>query len=241
MARKSTRPPSSSLEKGTIGREEDIDAQEAEVRGLEGRVVEANIQLSDTTLARPYDGVIAQRFVEEGQNVRAKAAGRPVSRRRRDRDRRRCAGDGDGGRHPARPTSSSWSPSSAARPGLQFPVADPRDRPGRRPDDADLQSPRRHARPPEGIRVLPGMTATVTVDLPPGQHPGQPHPGAGLGRVQATPTASKSSGSSAPTAPSSPRPVKLGDVDRRRDRDHRGPAAGRPHRRGRRARSCARA
>ena len=45
---------------------------EAEVRGLEGRVVEANIQLQDTTLRAPYDGVIAQRFVEEGQNVRPK-------------------------------------------------------------------------------------------------------------------------------------------------------------------------
>ena len=39
---------------------------------LEGRVVEANIQLKDSTLRAPYDGVIAQRFVEEGQNVRAK-------------------------------------------------------------------------------------------------------------------------------------------------------------------------
>ena len=30
------------------------------------------MQLSDTTLTAPYDGVIAQRFVEEGQNVQAK-------------------------------------------------------------------------------------------------------------------------------------------------------------------------
>jgi RND family efflux transporter MFP subunit len=61
------------LEKGTIAREEDIEAQEAQVRGLEGRVVEANIQLADTTLNAPYDGVIAQRFVEQNQNVQAKA------------------------------------------------------------------------------------------------------------------------------------------------------------------------
>jgi RND family efflux transporter MFP subunit len=60
------------LEKGTIAREEDIEAKEAEVRGLEGRVVEANIQLADTTLRAPYDGVIAQRFVEQNQNVTAK-------------------------------------------------------------------------------------------------------------------------------------------------------------------------
>jgi len=61
-----------SLEKGTIAREEDVAAQEAVVRGLEGRVVEANLQLSDATLVAPYDGVVAQRFVELNQNVRAK-------------------------------------------------------------------------------------------------------------------------------------------------------------------------
>src|SRR5262245_19501427 len=60
------------LEKGTIARAEDIEAQEAAVRGLEGRVVEANLQLEDTTLRAPYDGVIAQRFVELNQNIRAK-------------------------------------------------------------------------------------------------------------------------------------------------------------------------
>jgi RND family efflux transporter MFP subunit len=62
------------LEQSVIAREEDLDAKEAAVRGLEGRVVEASIQLSDTTLSAPYDGVIAQRFVEEGQNVQAKQA-----------------------------------------------------------------------------------------------------------------------------------------------------------------------
>lgn len=60
------------LEQSAVGREEDILAREAEVRGLEGRVVEANLQLADSTLRAPYDGVIAQRFVEQGQIVRAK-------------------------------------------------------------------------------------------------------------------------------------------------------------------------
>ncbi len=59
-------------EKGTIGREEDIIGQEGEVRALEGRVVEANIQLADSTLRAPYDGVIAKRSAEQGQNIRAK-------------------------------------------------------------------------------------------------------------------------------------------------------------------------
>jgi RND family efflux transporter MFP subunit len=60
------------LEKGTIAREEDIEAQKAAVRALEGKLVGAQIQLEDSTLHAPYDGVIAQRFVEERQNVRAK-------------------------------------------------------------------------------------------------------------------------------------------------------------------------
>ncbi len=59
------------LEAGLSGREEDIAANEAQIRGLEARVVEANIELQDTTLSAPYDGVIAQRFMEEGQNVPA--------------------------------------------------------------------------------------------------------------------------------------------------------------------------
>jgi len=59
------------FEQGTIAREEEIQAKEAEVRVLEGQVVEANLQLEDSTLRAPYDGVIAQRFVEQGQNIRA--------------------------------------------------------------------------------------------------------------------------------------------------------------------------
>jgi RND family efflux transporter MFP subunit len=60
------------LEKGTSAREEDIEAKEGLVRGLEAQVVEANLQLQDTTLLAPFDGVIAQRFAEPNQNVQAK-------------------------------------------------------------------------------------------------------------------------------------------------------------------------
>src|SRR5499427_2291607 len=59
------------FEMGTVGREEDIEARRGEVRGLEGRVVEAKLQLDDCTLRAPYDGMVAQRLVEERQNVRA--------------------------------------------------------------------------------------------------------------------------------------------------------------------------
>jgi multidrug efflux system membrane fusion protein len=59
------------VEKGATARKEDIEAQEAVVRGLEGKLAEADIQLSDSTLRAPYDGVIAQRLVDDGQNVTA--------------------------------------------------------------------------------------------------------------------------------------------------------------------------
>src|SRR5271165_3492917 len=71
VAQQSYQAARQTLEQGTIAREEDILAKEAEVSGLEGQVVEANLQLEDSTLRAPYDGVIAQRFVEQGQNVRA--------------------------------------------------------------------------------------------------------------------------------------------------------------------------
>jgi RND family efflux transporter MFP subunit len=60
------------LEKGLIGREEDVEAKEAAVRGLEVGVVEAKLHLDDATLRAPYDGQIAKRLVEENQTVKAK-------------------------------------------------------------------------------------------------------------------------------------------------------------------------
>ena len=59
------------LEQATFGRQEDIEAQEHQVRVLEGGVVEAQVQLEDSTLRAPYDGVIGRRFVEERQNISA--------------------------------------------------------------------------------------------------------------------------------------------------------------------------
>lgn len=148
-------------EKGTVGREEDIMAQEGEVRGLEARVVEANIQLQDTTLSAPYDGVIAQRLAEEGQNVRAKE---PVVRFQDveevevviDVPETVMAAD-----IRAADIVSMVAELSGA-PGLQFPlevreitqVADP---------VTQTFKVRAAMQAPEGIRTLPGMTATVTV------------------------------------------------------------------------------
>lgn len=149
------------LEKGMIGREEDILAKEAEIRGLEGRVVEADIQLQDTTLRAPYDGVIAQRFVEEGQNVTAKQ--RVVQFQ--NVDEIVVAVDVPETVMAADIQSADIVQMLAelsGAPGLQFPaeirevaqVADP---------TTQTFKVRAAMQTPEGIRALPGMTATVTV------------------------------------------------------------------------------
>lgn len=148
------------LEKGTVGREEDIEAMEAQIRGLEGRVVEANIQLADSTLRAPYDGVIAQRFVEEKQNIQAKA---PVVRFQ-DIDEIEVAVDvpeavmvGDIRTADIVELFAEFS----GAPGLRFPVhireigqvADP---------VTQTFRVRVAMKAVPDIRILPGMTATVT-------------------------------------------------------------------------------
>jgi RND family efflux transporter MFP subunit len=57
------------LHLSATGRTEDIEAQEARIRGLEDQVREAQIQLEDSTLSAPFDGIVAQRLVEENQNI----------------------------------------------------------------------------------------------------------------------------------------------------------------------------
>ena len=148
------------LEKGATGREEDIHASEAEVRGLEGRVVEANIQLRDTTLRAPYAGVIAQRFVEQGQNVQA---GSPIVRLQ-DVNEIEIVVDVPETVMVADIQSADILQMVAelsGAPGLQFPV--------RFTEIAQVADPttqtfkvRTAMQVPEGIRALPGMTATVT-------------------------------------------------------------------------------
>ena len=149
------------LEQGTVGREEEIQANEAEVRSLEGRVVEASIQLDDTTLRAPYDGVIAQRFVEQGQNVSAR---QPVIKFQ-DVQEISIALDIPEAVMSADLRSADivkLDASFRAAPGVLFPVhiteiaqrADPVTQTFR--VRAAMQSPK-------GFHLLPGMTATVTI------------------------------------------------------------------------------
>jgi RND family efflux transporter MFP subunit len=149
------------LEAGLIGREEDIMAEEARVRSLEGRVVEANIQLRDTRLIAPYDGVIARRFVEEGQNIRAKE---PIVRFQ-DIEEIEIVVDVPETVMAADIQSADIVEMVAelsGAPGVRFPVqireiaqvADP---------TTQTFKVRTAMQAPAGVRALPGMTATVMV------------------------------------------------------------------------------
>jgi RND family efflux transporter MFP subunit len=149
------------LEMSTVAREEDIAGKEAAVRGLEGRVVEAKIQLDDCTLRAPYDGVIAKRFVELKQNVKAK---QPIVQFQ-DADEIEIAVDvpetvmaGDVHRADIVQLLAEFS----AAPGVQFPVhiqevaqkADP---------VTQTFRVRVAMKSPPDLNLLPGMTATVTL------------------------------------------------------------------------------
>jgi len=148
------------LEKGTSAREEDIEAQEAQVRTAEGRLVEANLQLQDSTLRAPFDGVIAQRFVEENQTVQAKA---PVVRFQ-DVDEIEVAVDVPETvmvRDVRTADILSLVAELSGAPGIQFPV---RIKEVAQTADSVTQTfqIRVAMKAPPDFRVLPGMTATVT-------------------------------------------------------------------------------
>ena len=148
------------LEQGTIARPEEIEAQEAQVRVLESRLAEAEIELKDSTIRAPYDGVIARRFVEEGQTIRAKE---PVVQFQN-------VGEVDivvdvpetvmiADIRSADLVQIMATFSSA--PGVEFPV--------RIKEVAQAADPitqtfevRLTMKPPPGMNLLPGMTATVT-------------------------------------------------------------------------------
>jgi RND family efflux transporter MFP subunit len=149
------------LQKGTAARKEDIEAQEGVVRGLEGRLADAELQLTDSTLRAPYNGVIAQRFVEEGQSI---AVNKPVVRFQ-------STGTIDivvdvpeaamvsGIRSP---DIVGMASEISGAPGRRYPV--------RITEIAQVADPVTQTFPvrfempsPSGVTVLPGMTATITV------------------------------------------------------------------------------
>jgi multidrug efflux system membrane fusion protein len=141
--------------------QQDYSAQQATIRGLEGRVAEAKLQLGDSTLRAPYDGVVAQRLVDVGQNI---VANNPVIRFQNVVDIDIVVDVPEA--YVASNLRSTAIQQSVAElsiaPGRQFPVhvkevaqiADPK---------TQVFEVRFAMKAPPGITALPGMTANVTV------------------------------------------------------------------------------
>ena len=161
VAQEDHRAALQTLEQGTIARQEDIEAQEAQIRVLEAGVVEANLQLADSTLRAPYDGVIGRRLVEERQNIRAQ---QPVVQFQ-DADEIVIVVDVPETVMIADIRTADivhMIATFSSAPGLEFPV--------RIREFAQVADPvtqtfqvRVALQSPPGMSVLPGMTATVTL------------------------------------------------------------------------------
>ena len=161
VAQEEFRAAREAREKGTIAREEEVEAKEGVVRGLEAQVVEANVQLEDSTMRAPYDGVVAKRFVELDKNV---TPNQPVVKFQ-DVDEIAVAVDVPETVMAADLRSADLVQIVAeftAAPGLQFPVhikemaqkADP---------VTQTFRVRVSMKTPEGVTLLPGMSATVRI------------------------------------------------------------------------------
>jgi len=151
-----------SLDKSLTGREEDILAKQSEIAGLEARVVEAGIQLADTKLVAPYAGVIARRFVEQGQSIRAK---QPVVKFQ-DVEEIEIAVDVPESVMASTLRTADITGLSAefsAAPGRSFPVQ-VREIAQRADPVTQTFNIRVTMQAPADLNLLPGMTATVTMD-----------------------------------------------------------------------------
>ena len=152
------------LEKGKAGaRKEDIEAMQATIRGLEAKRKRSQDALDDTYLQAPFSGVIAKRYVENFEEVKAKQSIVSLD----DISHVEILVD-----VPEIVVATIKGQRSmvalaefAAAPGKQYPLslkefstrADPRTQ----TYQVTLQM-----RQPEGINILPGMTASVVQHRP---------------------------------------------------------------------------
>ena len=147
------------LRQATTARREDIDAQEAVVRGLEASVADAKVQLKDSTLHAPFDGVIAKRFVERGQSILAK---KPVVRFQSVDTIDIVVSVPEAVMAAGVNSFVQMLAEISGAPGRQYPV--------KITEVAQVADPTTQTFPvrfameaPSGVSILPGMTATVTV------------------------------------------------------------------------------
>ena len=150
--------------------QENYNGQQAAIRALEGRLGEAKLQLSDSKLRAPYDGVVAQRLVDVGQNI---VPNNPVMRFQNVNDIDIVVDVPEGY------VASNLRPAAIQRsvaelsiaPGGQFPVhvkeiaqiADPK---------TQIFEVRFAMKAPPRITALPGMTANVTITTRGNERPG---------------------------------------------------------------------
>ncbi len=146
-------------------RQEEIEAQQALIKALKSQLKAAWDAFDDTTLRAPYTGVIAQRYIEIDQEVRAKE---PVVKFQ-DTDEVVIVIDVPEAEAANLRESDlvSNEVEFAAIKGKRFPI----DRVKETATEADPQTQtyrvRLAMRPPENFRILPGMTATVYAVLDP--------------------------------------------------------------------------
>jgi len=156
-------------EKGAMARKEDIEAQEAVVSGLEAKLSEATVQFRDSTLRAPYNGIIAQRLVNEGQPI---APNTPVVKFQDD-DEIDIVMDVPE-KFMANEIRQAASLSMAAKfsgaPDLEFPVEMKEAAQAADPKTQTFQV-RVAMKRPAGFTALPGMTAVVKVVYSPGGVP----------------------------------------------------------------------
>jgi RND family efflux transporter MFP subunit len=147
--------------KGTGARKEDIEAQEAQVRTLQGRLDEASVQLGDTMLRAPYAGVVGRRLIEEGQVV---TPGKPAVQFQN-------AGEIDiVADVPEAAMAVGFGPANIAQISAEFSNAPGQHFPVRVKEVAQVADPVTQTFPvrftmmaPRPPMLLPGMTATVEV------------------------------------------------------------------------------
>jgi len=148
------------VEKGAAARSEDVEAQEAVVRGLESRADEARLQLKDSTLRAPYDGVIAQRLVNQGQPV---GASTPVVKFQDDEiDIVMDVPESFMANEMRNTASLAMVAQLSGASGQTFPVAVKEAAQVADPKTQTFQV-RVSMKRPAGFTALPGMTAVVTV------------------------------------------------------------------------------
>jgi membrane fusion protein, multidrug efflux system len=148
-------------EKGAMARKEDIEAQEAVVSGLQAKLSEASVQFRDSTLRAPYDGTIAQRLVNEGQPI---APNTSVVKFQSDDeiDIVMDVPEKFMANEIRQASGLSMAAKFSGAPDLEVPVV--------MKEAAQVADPKTQTfqvrvaiKKPAGLKVLPGMTATVSV------------------------------------------------------------------------------